>query len=64
MNGFNKSITNSRVIIIQKLYGKHFNKDEIISLENSQQKDIKIIVEEKPTEDPIVLIHTTHDDGC
>ena len=22
------------------------------------------LVEEKLTEDPIVLIHTTHDDGC
>ena len=22
------------------------------------------LVEEKTTEDPIVLIHTTHDDGC
>ena len=22
------------------------------------------LVEEKSTEDPIVLIHTTHDDGC
>ena len=22
------------------------------------------LVEEKPTEEPIVLIHTTHNDGC
>ena len=45
MNGFNKSVTNSRVIIIQKLYGKHFNKDEIISFPNhSFKKFIKYFV--------------------
>ena len=45
MNGFNKSITNSRVIIIQKLYGKHFNKDEIISFPKHRfKKFIKDVV--------------------
>ena len=45
MNGFNKRITNSRVIIIQKLYGKHFNKDEIISFPKHRfKKFIKDVV--------------------
>ena len=45
MNGFNKSIPNSRVIIIQKLYGKHFNKDEIISFPKHRfKKFIKDVV--------------------
>ena len=30
MNGFNKRITNSRVIIIQKLYGKFFNEENSV----------------------------------
>ena len=45
MNGFNKSITNSRVIIIQKLYGKHFNEDETISFPKHRfRKFIKDVV--------------------
>ena len=45
MDGFNKSITNSRVIIIQKLYGKHFNQDEIISFPKHRfKKFIKDVV--------------------
>ena len=45
MSGFNKSIINSRVIIIQKLYGKHFNKDEIISFPKHRfKKFIKDVV--------------------
>ena len=45
MSGFNKRIINSRVIIIQKLYGKHFNKDEIISFPKHRfKKFIKDVV--------------------
>ena len=45
MSNTNKTIINSRVIIIQKLYGKLFNDDEIISFPKHRfKKFIKDIV--------------------
>ena len=45
MSNTNKTIINSRVIIIQKLYGKLFNDDEIISFPKHRfKKFIKDVV--------------------
>ena len=45
MSNTNKTIINSRVIIIQKLYGKLFNKDETISFPKHRfKKFIKDVV--------------------
>ncbi len=45
MSNTNKTIINSRVIIIQKLYGKLFNDDEIISFPKHRfKKFIKEVV--------------------
>ena len=45
MSNINKTIINSRVIIIQKLYGKLFNDDEIISFPKHRfKKFIKDVV--------------------
>ena len=45
MSNTNKTIINSRVIIIQKLYGKLFNNDEIISFPKHRfKKFIKDVV--------------------
>ena len=45
MSNTNKTIINSRVIIIQKLYGKLFNDDEVISFPKHRfKKFIKDVV--------------------